>query len=79
MNDKSETSKDHDRAKALGYEIALAFGDMNQLELYQRICLSHDRRIVYRAFRETVEIPYSKVKKSRRALFIYLIRKYEKQ
>ena len=79
MNNTSETSKDENRAKALAYEIAQAFGDMCQLELYQRICLAHERRIVYRAFREAVEIPLSKVKKTRRALFIFLIRKYEKQ
>lgn len=68
-----------DRAKALAYEIAQAFGELSQLELYQRICLGHDRHIVYRAYRETADVPLSKIKKARRGLFIYLIRKYEKQ
>ena len=66
-----------DRAEVLAQEIAQAFGDTSQVDVYRRICNTHDRQVVYRAYREAVDVPLSKIKKSRSALFIYLIRKYE--
>lgn len=66
-----------ERAEYLAQEIAKSFGDTSQIDTYRRICEAHDRQVVYRAYREASDVPLSKIKKSRSALFIYLIRKYE--
>ena len=62
---------------ALALEIATAFGDQAHLPLYRQICSAHNHSNVYRAFKDTLRIPIHKIKRSRRALFIYLLKKYE--
>lgn len=77
-NSQSQVEKS-ERAKALAQEIAQAFGDTSQIDTYRRICEAHNHQVVYRAYREAVDVPLSKIKKSRSALFNYLIRKYEEK
>lgn len=62
---------------ALALEIATAFGDQAHLPLYRQICSAHNHSHVYWAFKDALRTPIRKIKKSRRALFIYLLRKYE--
>ena len=62
---------------ALALEIARAFGDEIRLPFYKQVCSTHNHSHIYRAFKDTLRTPLHKIKKSRRALFIYLIRKYE--
>ena len=62
---------------ALALEIAKSFNDEVRLPLYRQICSVHDHTIVFRAYRAVFGIPANKIKKSRRALFIYLLRKYD--
>jgi len=64
-------------ADALALEIARSFNDEVRLPLYRQICSAHDHTVVFRAFREALRTPLSKIKKSRRALLIYLLRKYD--
>jgi hypothetical protein len=64
-------------ADALALEIARSFNDEFRLPLYQQICSAHDHDIVFRAYRAVLGIPANKIKKSRRALLIYLLRKYD--
>ena len=64
-------------ADALALEIAKGFNDEKRLPLYRQICSGHSQSLVYRAFKETMNLPLHKIKKSRRALFIFLIKKYE--
>lgn len=62
---------------ALALEIARAFGDEIRLPLYRQICSAHEHSVVYRAYRTVLRTPLSKIKKSRCALLIYLLRKYD--
>lgn len=62
---------------ALALEIASSFNDEIRLPLYRQICAAHDQSVVYRAYRHVLRMPESKIKKSRRALLIYLLRKYD--
>jgi len=64
-------------ADALALEIARSFGDETRLLLYRQICAAHNHSNVYRAFKDALRTPMHKIKKSRRALFIYLLKKYE--
>ncbi|MEW6051060.1 MAG: hypothetical protein AB1644_08395 [Candidatus Zixiibacteriota bacterium] len=64
-------------ADALALEIAVRFGDIARLSLYRQICGNHDRSVVYRAFREAMAVPADQVKKSRRALFLFILHAYD--
>ena len=66
-------------ADALALEIASAFNDEARLPFYRQICCANPLAIVYRAFRATQSMPSWRIKKSRRALFIYLLHKYAHQ
>lgn len=62
---------------ALAVEIARTFHDDARLALYRRICAGHDHSLVYRAFKETMEVPQEQVKRSRRALFLFFLHSYD--
>lgn len=64
---------------ALALEIAASFRDLARLPIYREICSAHDHAFLRRILKETMKTPAYKIKKSRRALFIYLLRKYEPQ
>lgn len=66
-------------ADALALEIAKAFDDEIRLPLYRQICSAHEQSIVFRTYRLVLRMPSNKIKKSRRALLIYLLRKYDQQ
>lgn len=65
------------RADSLALEIARDFNDEVRLPLYRQVCSNHDFQLVYRAYRATRATPFSQIRRSRKALFLYLIRKYE--
>jgi hypothetical protein len=64
-------------ADALALEIAEAFGDTTRLFLYRRVCATHDRSVVHKAFREAMEIPAHQVRKSRPAIFFAILCAYD--
>lgn len=63
----------------LALEIATTFGDEQSIPKYQRLCAMHDLDIVKRVFFEVQRIPQEKIKKSKAALFTYLVKKYAKR
>lgn len=67
------------KADALALEIAQAFGDEARLPFYREVCSAHEPGNVYRAFREAMAVPIADIKKSRRALFIYLVHEYDRE
>ena len=74
---KSAAFKPENKSDLLAFEIARAFGDEAHLPLYRQICSAHNHSHVYCAFKDALRTPLHKIKKSRRALFIYLLKKYE--
>jgi hypothetical protein len=64
---------------ALALEIARAFNDEVRLPFYRQVCAAHVHSLVYRAYRQALAMPEHQLKKSRRALFIYLIRQHDHQ
>ena len=66
-------------ADGLALEISKNFKDEAHLPLYQQICSAHNQSLVYRAYRTVLRMPETKIKKSRRALLIYLVRKYDEK
>lgn len=67
---KSKTKDD------LAMEIAKTFKEEHRTDLYRFIFQKHDESTIRRAFEETIKVPDSKIKKSKSALFFYLLNKY---
>jgi len=65
------TSKD-----GLATEIAKTFQEEHRVELYRYVFQKHDESIIRRAFEEASKVPVSKIKKSKSALFFFLLNKY---
>ncbi|MEW6410920.1 MAG: hypothetical protein AB1483_00445 [Candidatus Zixiibacteriota bacterium] len=60
----------------LAEEIAKTFQEQHRVELYRYIVEKHDEGIVRKAFEEVIKMPPEKIKKSRSALFFFLLNKY---
>lgn len=58
--------------------IAEALGDQSNIELYALIARTIPSITIQRALDETLAVPAERIRKSRAALFIHLIRKYAK-
>ena len=63
----------------LAIKIAKELGDIKNLALYLSYCKKYPENLIIRAFQKVNEIPISKIKKSRGALFNYLIQKYARE
>jgi len=78
-DDKTEMtdmiSMDH---KKLGKLIATQFDDQDNLNLYLNYCKKYPRNIIIEAYNRTREIPDENIRKSRGALFNYLVQKFMK-
>ena len=65
------TSKDD-----LATEIAKTFQEEHRIELYRYVFQKHDESTIRKAFEEASKVPVSKIKKSKSALFFFLLNKY---
>src|ERR1700722_6963232 len=65
------------REGLLAKEIAEGLNDMKSIRYYFSISLEYSERYIREIYRKVRETPEHKIKKSRGALFTYLIRKYE--
>lgn len=61
----------------LAQQIAQEFEDEGNLGYYEDLCERHPEYLINRAFSEVRKVPQSKIKKSRGALFTYLVKKYD--
>ncbi len=68
-------SKQKQKMEELAKEIAITFKDEKNINLYQRVCHEYDESIVHRAFQDTKKVPSDRIKKSRPALFLFLLKK----
>jgi hypothetical protein len=60
----------------LAYTIASEFGDVANLQSYLSSCKKYPLHIIHRAYGEAREFPADRIRKSRAALFFYLIKHY---
>lgn len=64
------------RVDSLALEIAVALKDEARLPLYRMYCQRYEETIIRRALATAQEVPDDKIKKSRPALFIFLMKRY---
>ncbi len=67
--------KETEKRDELAGEIAVAFREEEQIKLYQHVCSQHDYTAIKKAFDDTMKVPSDRIKKSRSALFFYLLKK----
>jgi hypothetical protein len=65
------------REGMLANEFAEGLNDNKSLRFYFSMALEHSERYLRDIYRKVRETPEHKIKKSRGALFAYLVRKYE--
>lgn len=70
--DKSPATK----REHLAYMIAEAFDDLGHTSLYLNYCKKYPLTVIYRAFAEAKSFPQERIKKSRAAIFFYLVKTY---
>jgi hypothetical protein len=56
--------------------IAEEFADTENLAIYVRLCRSYPPEVIKRAHHAALSVPSEKVKRSRLALFTFLVKKY---
>jgi hypothetical protein len=64
------------KRKHLAYMIAESFNDLGHVNLYITYCKKYPLNLIYRAFSEAKNFPEEKIKKSRAAIFFYLMKTY---
>ncbi len=69
----------HKNQDLLAYEICNAFKDEKNSLLYLSYVRKYPLEVIKRAFDEAVRMPPHKIKKTRGALFNYLVRRYAKE
>ena len=71
-----EPKSDSDK---LAFRIAQSFKDEKHLPMYRFFIEKYGAELVKDAFKKVDSIPSEKIKKSKVALFIYLLRKYARK
>ena len=61
----------------LAQEIVQSFQDKDNLSFYEQVCSQYSEDLIRRILQKVQEIPDEKIKKSRGALFTYLIKQYD--
>lgn len=76
LPESTEPTTDPTLADELGQAIAEEFEDTEHLAIYKLYCRNFPESVVKRAFNAALTVPPERVKRSRLALFIYLLKKY---
>lgn len=71
-----EDFRPRNKKEVLALEIAEALGDREGLALYLSYCKRYPESVILRAYGEAKEVPFRSIRKSRGALFTYLVQKY---
>jgi hypothetical protein len=74
-----EELKPRNKRETQALEIAKSLNDLQALPLYLSYCKKYPDHLLRKVLGEVLEIPQSKIKKTRGALFNYLIQKYDKR
>ncbi len=62
--------------KILAEELAISLNDQGSRQLYETFAAEYPEYLLRRILEEVLRVPAARIKKSRGALFTYLLRKY---
>lgn len=71
--------KHPEEVSKLARMIAIKLNDWANLNEYELLCLNTDHSILKRSIEETSRVPKDKIKKSKKALFYFLVNKHAKE
>ena len=74
-----ETWQPKTKREQVAHTIAQTFHEEERVKLYLIYCKKYPLSLIFRAFSEAKSFPEAKIKKSRAALFFYLIKTYAHQ
>jgi hypothetical protein len=82
-NDNADTRKEDDsvfltKEELLAVDLAEGLDDRANLRFYLSVCRKYPESFLRRIYSEVKEVPLKKIKKSKGALFNYLVQKYDK-
>ena len=63
----------------LAWTIAQGLGEEDYVAIFPSLVLHYPEQVIQRAYEEALAIPVEKVRKSRGAIFNYLVKKYARQ
>lgn len=66
------------REELLGRDLAAGLDDEENLRFYLSVCRKYPEEFLRKTYSQVKQIPEKKIKKSRGALFNYLVQKHEK-
>jgi len=69
-----KTKREH-----LAFMIADTFNDLGRINLYITYCKKYSPEVIHKAFSEAKNFPEERIKKSRVAIFFYLLKTYAHQ
>lgn len=62
----------------LALEVARTLQEEHRLPVYLELCKTHSIEVIRRSLEEVKRVPESKIRKSKAALFTYLLKKHDK-
>ncbi len=71
--------KDTTQHHELASQIANDLGEPDDIALFRILIKRYPEALVRRAHQQTLKIPIEKIRKSKGALFLYLLKKYARQ
>lgn len=78
QTDSGEERKVHD-VSGLAHEIAAALEEPDNQPYFEELCRRYPAHIIQRSLEEARAVPAEKIKKSRGALFAFLVKKYARE
>lgn len=63
----------------LAHKIAKSFKEEKEIKLYLYMTKHYKETAIHKAYEDTMKVPDDKIKKTRSALFFYLVKKYDKE
>ncbi len=73
---EAEAPLDAHPTDQLARSIAEEFDDIANVDIYRRLCRAYSEAVIRKAHNAALSVPPDKVKRSRLALFIFLVKKY---
>ncbi|MFH1287981.1 MAG: hypothetical protein ABII25_04715 [bacterium] len=76
---KKKDFKPQNKEELLAYDLAESLKDFDHLHIYLDLCKQYTQNSLLKILGEVKEIPEAKIRKSKGALFTYLVRRYGKK
>ncbi len=67
------------KKEELAHKLAKSFNEKKDIKLYLYVVNHYKETAINKAYEDTMKVPDEKIKKTRSALFFFLMKKYDKE